>query len=168
MNSSHSSGPINRARQSDQHLALKEKVGAALTRRGFEVLYEHNLADVVAYHLDRGIVIVVEVELSARNLASNLTRNLASGFRHIFIVAPGEQEAVLYEWKLSGHPAVRNRSDVLRIVTPDRIEDSLDKWLSDKAAEKNSGNFSDPARKSVNTVKARTRANFQTQTKLTK
>ena len=132
MNSSKSSGPIRRARQSDLHLALKEQVGKELEQRGFEVLYEHNLVDVVGFHLGEGWIVAVEVELTARNLPANLIRNLRTGFSHILIVAPTERALDLYNRKVGEH-AANAECHMIRVVSPAGIENALDGWFVPKS-----------------------------------
>ena len=91
MNSSQSSGPVNRAHQSNRHLEAKQEAGEILTRLGFEVMYEFELADVVGFHLESGTVVALEVELSPKNIANNLARNLKHGFQIIIIAVPADR-----------------------------------------------------------------------------
>jgi hypothetical protein len=91
MNSSPDSGPLKRARQSELHLRLKQQVATELALLGFDVMFEFRLADVVGFHLGAGIVVAVEIELSSRNVVSNLLRNLGNGFTMILIAVRAPQ-----------------------------------------------------------------------------
>ena len=134
MNSSPNSGPLKRARQSELHLRLKQQVATELSRRGFEVMFEFRLADVVGFHLPAGIVLAVEIELSSRNVVANLLRNLGNGFKVILIAVRPPQVGNI-ERLIQPHVAAASRGATVSVIAADSqllgLRSLLEKVLSE-------------------------------------
>jgi hypothetical protein len=83
---------IYRAHESSQHPEGKWNLGRLLSHRRFLVLYEHMLADVVAFRASEGVLRVVcaEHELTRRNMRRNVERNFANGCAAMVMLVPDE------------------------------------------------------------------------------
>ena len=83
---------IHRAHESSQHPEGKGDLGRLLSRRQFLVLYEHKLADVVAFRAVQGSMRVLcgEHELTRRNMRRNVERNFANGCAAMVMLVPDE------------------------------------------------------------------------------
>jgi hypothetical protein len=87
---------IRRAHESPQHPQGKRALGQLLARREFLVLFEHQLADLVAFRIKDGKLRVLcgEHELTRRNLCRNVRRNFANGCHGMILLVPtGADEA---------------------------------------------------------------------------
>lgn len=84
---------VRRGNESQQHRALKRQVGEALEAQGLIVAYEHMLCDLVAFDLIAGLLFGFEIERSERNVVHNVTRDLATGCDHVFIITPNARVA---------------------------------------------------------------------------
>jgi len=86
--------PINRGRERQLHLAGKRMLGLLLSSRKFLALFEHKLADVVAFRLGRGggrRIVCGEHELTNRNVRRNVQRNFFNGCSAMVILVPEER-----------------------------------------------------------------------------
>jgi len=84
--------PINHGRESPEHCEGKRALGCLLSHRKFFVLFEHRLADVVAFRQTHGRrrIICGEHELTNRNVRRNVQRDFANGCNAIVILVPNE------------------------------------------------------------------------------
>lgn len=83
---------IHRAHENPLHPEGKGDLGRLLSRRQFLVLYEHKLADVVAFRAVQGSLRVLcgEHELTRRNMRRNVQRNFANGCAAMVMLVPDE------------------------------------------------------------------------------
>ena len=83
---------IYRAHESSQHPEGKRNLGRLLARRQFLILYEHKLADVVAFRAGNGTLRVLcgEHDLTHRNMRRNVERNFANGCAAMIMLVPNE------------------------------------------------------------------------------
>lgn len=86
---------IRRAHESPQHPRGKLALGQLLARREFLVLFEHHLADLVAFRIrsDKLRILCGEYELTRRNLCRNVRRNFANGCHGMVLLVPSESGA---------------------------------------------------------------------------
>lgn len=84
--------PINHARESALHRDGKLALGRLLSIRGFLILFEHLLADLVAVR--RGIdglrILCGEHDTTIRNVGNNVRRDFARGCNSLVILVPDE------------------------------------------------------------------------------
>jgi len=83
---------IYRARESSKHPEGKQDLGRLLSRRRFLVLYEHKLADLVAFRAAAVALRILcgEHDLTRRNMRRNVARNFANGCTAMIILVPNE------------------------------------------------------------------------------
>ena len=83
---------IKRGRESALHRAGKLALGRLLASRGFLVLFEHLLADVVAFRRAHSGLRTVcgEHDTTIRNVRSNVRRDFANGCRSLVILVSNE------------------------------------------------------------------------------
>ncbi len=112
---------MKRGHESAEHREMKEAVAAWLRTHGFEVLFEHQLVDVLGYRVSDGHVIAVEVERTERNLLGNLRRNLRNGYTDILIIAPNVDKQRRYECVLRQHGELIGNARV-RCITIDDLK----------------------------------------------
>ena len=81
---------IKRGRESALHRAGKLALGRLLTTRGFLVLFEHLLADLVAFRRAHSELRIVcgEHETTLRNVRNNVRRDFAKGCSALVILVP--------------------------------------------------------------------------------
>ena len=81
-----------RAHESPQHPEGKQDLGWLLSRRRFLILYEHMLADLVAFRPSKGKMRVLcgEHQLTRRNMRRNVERNFANGCDAMVMLVPDE------------------------------------------------------------------------------
>ena len=89
-----------RGNETSCHFDMKERVSRILKSEGFVVLTEHKGADVVAYELEEGKAICLEMERSFKNLKRNWKRNSANGCEAHIVVAPDEKTLKRYRSKI--------------------------------------------------------------------
>jgi hypothetical protein len=84
--------PLHRARENSTHPRGKADLGRLVSRRGFLVLYEHKLADVVAFRSAMGGVRIVCGEHDQRvyTVSPNVQRNFRNGCHAMVILVPDE------------------------------------------------------------------------------
>lgn len=87
---------IHRAHESIRHADGKIELGRLLTERRFYVLYEHKLADVVAFRPAAGRmrILCAEHELTRRNVCRNVRRNFGNGCTAMLMLVPDEAARV--------------------------------------------------------------------------
>ncbi|MCX6896632.1 MAG: hypothetical protein NTZ16_14300 [Verrucomicrobia bacterium] len=87
---------IHRAHESIRHADGKIELGWLLTQHRFYVLYEHKLADVVAFRATgrRMRILCGEHELTRRNVCRNVRRNFGNGCTAMIMLVPDEPARV--------------------------------------------------------------------------
>lgn len=88
---------MNRAHETSEHLQLKKDVAACFESLGYEIIFEHQLVDVLAFNTKTKSVVAIEIERTERNLLNNLRRNQSNGFKTVLVVAPDEKRKQRYE-----------------------------------------------------------------------
>lgn len=83
---------LHRARENSTHPRGKADLGRLLSRCGFLVLYEHKLADVVAFRPAQGGVRIVCGEHDQRvyTVSPNVQRNFRNGCHAMVVLVPDE------------------------------------------------------------------------------
>lgn len=84
--------PIKRGCESALHRAGKLALGRLLATRGFLVLLEHRLADVVAFRFAQGLrrIVCGEHDTTLRRIRSNVRRDFARGTNALVILVPND------------------------------------------------------------------------------
>lgn len=94
---------MKRGHESEEHREMKLAVANWLKSHGYEVLFEHQLVDVMGYRVSDGHALAVEIERTERNLLGNLRRNLSNSYRDMLIIAPSEQRRFRFQSILDQH-----------------------------------------------------------------
>ena len=123
---------IKRGRESARHRTGKLALGRLLASRGFLVLFEHLLADLVAFRrVHRELRIVCgEHETTLRNVRNNVRRDFAKGCSALVILVPeaSSRAAVRRLLRREFSPNVQSR---IGVITYDACYRRLGKLPSD-------------------------------------
>lgn len=93
---------MTRENKPPKHRVGKRTLAAVLTRREFQVLYEHHFSDVVGYRLRHGQLRIIcgEHDLHPRTVLPNVNRNFRNGADGMVILAPDERMRAAFRRKL--------------------------------------------------------------------